>query len=185
MVDHYVWVGMHAQLLKLTLLVQCLQCPITRTSRKYEHLEVSSQTRNSLRSCRTTKSSPLVFPVLVLVSRSTNSSRSIRCFLSTSRRLVCPCSLLCAESKGIPKDAMSRTPEKDATSFFQVGGIHGAPYVPWPGVSPDPNLPNLKKGYCTHGSVLFPTWHRPYVVLYEVCASTTAVCLTIDDDACI
>ncbi|KAI0770111.1 photo-regulated tyrosinase [Fomes fomentarius] len=64
-------------------------------------------------------------------------------------------------------DAMSRTPEKDATSFFQVGGIHGAPYVPWPGVSLDPNLPSLKKGYCTHGSVLFPTWHRPYVVLYE------------------
>ncbi|KAK5657068.1 hypothetical protein OQA88_3595 [Cercophora sp. LCS_1] len=25
----------------------------------------------------------------------------------------------------------------------------------------------LKRGYCTHSSVLFPTWHRPYLVLYE------------------
>lgn len=25
-------------------------------------------------------------------------------------------------------------------------------------------------GYCTHASILFPTWHRPYIALYEVCA---------------
>lgn len=23
-------------------------------------------------------------------------------------------------------------------------------------------------GYCTHSSILFPTWHRPYLALFEV-----------------
>lgn len=23
-------------------------------------------------------------------------------------------------------------------------------------------------GYCTHTTVLFPSWHRPYLVMYEV-----------------
>lgn len=32
----------------------------------------------------------------------------------------------------------------------------------------DVTEPVQKTGYCTHGSVLFPTWHRPYVVQYEV-----------------
>ena len=26
-----------------------------------------------------------------------------------------------------------------------------------------------QQGYCTHTSVLFLTWHRPYLALYEVC----------------
>lgn len=29
-------------------------------------------------------------------------------------------------------------------------------------------VPQSWQGYCTHGSVLFPSWHRPYVALYEV-----------------
>ncbi|KIJ93713.1 hypothetical protein K443DRAFT_111646 [Laccaria amethystina LaAM-08-1] len=50
-------------------------------------------------------------------------------------------------------------------SFFQVGGIHGLPYIPWDGVT---GIPNPQwGGYCTHGSVLFPTWHRPYVSAFE------------------
>ncbi|KAF8988417.1 hypothetical protein BDQ17DRAFT_1374127, partial [Cyathus striatus] len=52
-------------------------------------------------------------------------------------------------------------------SFFQVGGIHGLPYIPWDG-SASVQPPNEEwMGYCTHGSVLFPTWHRPYVMLFE------------------
>jgi hypothetical protein len=27
-----------------------------------------------------------------------------------------------------------------------------------------------KKGYCTHANYLFPPWHRPYLLLYEVSA---------------
>ncbi|MCJ1361156.1 hypothetical protein MMC16_000253 [Acarospora aff. strigata] len=47
-------------------------------------------------------------------------------------------------------------------SYYQVAGIHGQPYVAWDGV----NGP-YKTGYCTHGSILFPTWHRPYLALFE------------------
>jgi len=59
---------------------------------------------------------------------------------------------------------------QDATkSFFQVAGIHGLPYIPWDDATGEPFDPNTQwGGYCTHGSVLFPTWHRPYVMLYEV-----------------
>jgi tyrosinase len=45
-------------------------------------------------------------------------------------------------------------------------GIHGIPHQTWGGVGPTPG--NEDTGYCTHSSVLFPTWHRPYLVLYEV-----------------
>jgi len=51
-------------------------------------------------------------------------------------------------------------------SFFQLGAIHGLPYQPWNNVSGVDD--RTWGGYCTHGSVLFPTWHRPYVMLYEV-----------------
>ena len=43
-------------------------------------------------------------------------------------------------------------------------GIHGQPLVPWD-EDTQPQAPDL--GYCTHNSLLFPTWHRPYVNLFE------------------
>jgi tyrosinase len=46
-----------------------------------------------------------------------------------------------------------------------VVGIHGLPLVHWDEQT-EPQRRGV--GYCTHGSVLFPTWHRPYVLLYEV-----------------
>ncbi|KIP02309.1 hypothetical protein PHLGIDRAFT_130799 [Phlebiopsis gigantea 11061_1 CR5-6] len=60
---------------------------------------------------------------------------------------------------------MSKMSQDDLLSFFQIGGIHGLPYVSW-------NESGNKEvgdwgGYCTHGSNLFPTWHRPYVSTYE------------------
>ena len=54
---------------------------------------------------------------------------------------------------------MSQT---DKLSYYQVSGIHGRPFTAWDGVRLDRN-----GGYCTHGTVLFPTWHRPYLALYE------------------
>lgn len=49
------------------------------------------------------------------------------------------------------------------TSWYQIAGIHGSPQVPWDGVqSTGPGV-----GYCTHGSNLFPCWHRPYLALFE------------------
>jgi tyrosinase len=45
-------------------------------------------------------------------------------------------------------------------------GIHGRPFVPFDNVLAEPGDEN--NGYCTHVSILFPTWHRPYLALYEV-----------------
>ena len=37
------------------------------------------------------------------------------------------------------------------------------PYDNVQAISPD----NAQSGYCTHISILFPCWHRPYLALYE------------------
>jgi tyrosinase len=68
-------------------------------------------------------------------------------------------------------EAIQKDNQGTVQSFFAVGGIHGLPYVPWDDATGDqPWDPDSGTwgGYCTHGSVLFPTWHRPYVMLYEV-----------------
>lgn len=40
-------------------------------------------------------------------------------------------------------------------------GIHGQPLRPW-------DTDEAKNGdYCPHGQATFPSWHRPYVLLYE------------------
>ena len=41
------------------------------------------------------------------------------------------------------------------------------PYESWDGVPPAPGYE--QRGYCTHMSALFLSWHRPYLALYEVC----------------
>ncbi|RGP66614.1 oleate-activated transcription factor 1 [Fusarium longipes] len=51
------------------------------------------------------------------------------------------------------------------TSYFQVTGVHGVPYVPWQEDPTPGTVPNI--GYCTHRSTLFMPWHRPYLMLYE------------------
>ena len=50
------------------------------------------------------------------------------------------------------------------TSYYQIAGIHGRPFIPWDNVA---FAPGRTGGYCTHSSTLFPTWHRPYVALFE------------------
>lgn len=45
-------------------------------------------------------------------------------------------------------------------------GIHGLPFRTWNRV--EPVTGGASSGYCTHSSVLFPMWHRPYLVLVEV-----------------
>ncbi|KIM38482.1 hypothetical protein M413DRAFT_75996 [Hebeloma cylindrosporum] len=78
---------------------------------------------------------------------------------------------------------------QDATkSFFSVAGIHGLPFVTWDGATSKPFDPDVQwGGYCTHGSVLFPTWHRPYVMLYEQIlqqlAATVAAKYTVEQAA--
>lgn len=43
-----------------------------------------------------------------------------------------------------------------------IEGIHGYPYRSWDGVNGQ-----FVTGYCSHGSPIFPTWHRPYLALFE------------------
>lgn len=63
-------------------------------------------------------------------------------------------------------------------SYFQVAGIHGYPETSWDGADPPPqdHKPgtdvdpgaNPFGGYCEHNTIAFPTWHRPYMLLFEV-----------------
>ena len=53
--------------------------------------------------------------------------------------------------------------QKETMSYFRIAGIHGMPYEPWGG-----SQEGYQEGYCAHGTVLFPTWHRPYIALFEV-----------------
>lgn len=59
-------------------------------------------------------------------------------------------------------EAVQKLPPTDKWSFFQIGGIHGLPYTLYDGAGKEG-----EEGYCKHGSPLFPTWHRPYVMLLE------------------
>ncbi len=55
-------------------------------------------------------------------------------------------------------------PHTDPRSFFVLGGYHGEPFrgAGW-------GFGNMTfwGGYCNHGNVLFPTWHRVYLVKLE------------------
>ncbi|KAI0322397.1 hypothetical protein OF83DRAFT_1080307 [Amylostereum chailletii] len=76
--------------------------------------------------------------------------------------------------------------QSQTASFFQIAGIHGLPYVQWDGSGGSQPLQGSYGGYCTHGSVLFPTWHRPYVALFEQVLQQTAkdiaVTYSVDQD---
>ena len=53
-------------------------------------------------------------------------------------------------------------PPDDPKSFFKLGGFHGEPFRGggWGSSS-------YWGGYCNHGNVLFPTWHRVYLIKLE------------------
>lgn len=53
-------------------------------------------------------------------------------------------------------------PPTDPNSFFVIAGYHGEPFrgAGWGNSS-------YWGGYCNHGNVLFPTWHRAYVMRIE------------------
>lgn len=58
--------------------------------------------------------------------------------------------------------AIKELPAEHPQSFFTLGGYHGEPFrgAGW-GTS------SYWGGYCNHGNVLFPTWHRAYLVALE------------------
>ncbi|MGE8399209.1 MAG: tyrosinase family protein, partial [Burkholderiales bacterium] len=49
-------------------------------------------------------------------------------------------------------------PANDPNSFFTLGGLHGEPFR-----DKGKTDPNWWGGYCQHGTVLFPSWHRAYL----------------------
>ncbi|KAK0370477.1 hypothetical protein CLIM01_12170 [Colletotrichum limetticola] len=52
-------------------------------------------------------------------------------------------------------------------SFFTIAGYHGEPWIkenPYPGGS---TYDDWQRGYCQHQTVLFPTWHRAYLLRLE------------------
>lgn len=53
-------------------------------------------------------------------------------------------------------------PPTDKRSFFNLGGYHGEPFI-----GPGATSSTYWGGYCNHGNVLFPTWHRVYVFQLE------------------
>ncbi|KAK3692626.1 hypothetical protein B0T22DRAFT_486510 [Podospora appendiculata] len=66
--------------------------------------------------------------------------------------------------------------ETDELSYFQIAGIHGLPHRAWNGVEQVPGAPSTA-GYCPHGELLFSTWHRPYVALFEQTLVSHAVAI--------
>jgi tyrosinase len=58
--------------------------------------------------------------------------------------------------------AIKELPPDDQRSFFLIGGYHGEPFrgAGW-------GNPSYWGGYCNHGNVLFPTWHRAYMLRIE------------------
>ncbi|OBS20401.1 hypothetical protein FPOA_06772 [Fusarium poae] len=67
-------------------------------------------------------------------------------------------------------------PVNEKLSYFQVAGIHGYPEGVWdnaPAPRKDPKDPKKGDqpygGYCNHNGLNFPTWHRPYMALFEQC----------------
>jgi tyrosinase len=64
-------------------------------------------------------------------------------------------------------DAFKKIDETSDLSYYGVCGIHGRPYRPWGGVAGDNDVQGGWQGYCTHTSILFGPWHRPFLALFE------------------
>lgn len=67
--------------------------------------------------------------------------------------------------------AIKELPPDDPHSFFMIGGFHGEPFrgAGWGNSS-------YWGGYCNHGNVLFPTWHRVYLLKLEEALQSVPGC---------
>lgn len=66
-------------------------------------------------------------------------------------------------------------PPEDLNSFFVIGGFHGEPFN-----GEGATNPNWWGGYCQHGTVLFPTWHRAYLYRLEKALQSIAGCESVN-----
>lgn len=58
--------------------------------------------------------------------------------------------------------AIQKLKPDDPDSFFNIAGLHGEPFR-----GAGYGNPSWWGGYCNHGNVLFPTWHRAYLLRLE------------------
>ena len=65
-------------------------------------------------------------------------------------------------------------PPTDPNSFFIIGGYHGEPFR-----GPGETDPNWWGGYCQHGTVLFPSWHRAYLYRLEQALQSIPGCADV------
>lgn len=65
-------------------------------------------------------------------------------------------------------------PPDDPNSFFTLGGFHGEPFR-----GPGAYANAWWGGYCQHGTVLFPTWHRVYLWKLEQALQSIQGCETV------
>ena len=65
-------------------------------------------------------------------------------------------------------------PPNDPHSFFMLGGYHGEPFrgAGW-------GSANYWGGYCNHGNILFPTWHRVYLLKIEEALQSIPGCADV------
>ncbi|KAK3988941.1 hypothetical protein QBC44DRAFT_292029 [Cladorrhinum sp. PSN332] len=68
-------------------------------------------------------------------------------------------------------DYIQKLPTDHPDSFFQIAGYHGMPFrgAGW-------GNPTWWGGYCNHGNILFPTWHRAYLLRLEEALRTAPGC---------
>ena len=62
-------------------------------------------------------------------------------------------------------------PVDSKNSFFYLAGLHGLPFR-----GPGETNPEWWGGYCWHDTVLFPTWHRIYLLRLEDALRTIPGC---------
>jgi tyrosinase len=65
-------------------------------------------------------------------------------------------------------------PPDNPNSFFVIGGYHGEPFrgAGWGNAT-------YWGGYCNHGNVLFPTWHRVYLLRLEAALRSVPGCADV------
>lgn len=63
-------------------------------------------------------------------------------------------------------------PASDPNSFMTLGGFHGEPFAGRGSY----DAANYWGGYCNHGNILFPTWHRTYLYKLEKALQSVPGC---------
>ncbi|KAJ5628581.1 hypothetical protein N7490_010809 [Penicillium lividum] len=66
------------------------------------------------------------------------------------------------------QEAMEPEHKQNWWTAYSLGAIHGSPKEKWDGIEPSTADPKISPyGYCTHGMLMFPTWHRVYIGMFE------------------